>query len=148
MSENKHVIRKWKGSRFGYNLIKRAGLIDPWTLYYVVDENPSGTTSITEYCGENIVSVPSGQILPVKDVVDSIPPLADINPYDRFLYGTDITGYKIIEFTPVKGTNELECSEFEFDWRYGVRILSKGLKNFVYYDNKLVTYDDVDCGEF
>ena len=36
----------------------------------------------------------------------------------------------------------------DFDWKYGVRVRKEGLKNYVYVDGKLITYDDVDCGLF
>ena len=35
-----------------------------------------------------------------------------------------------------------------FDYRYGVRVIEKGLKNYIYVNNTLKTYDDVDCGLF
>lgn len=142
----KHLITKWKGSRASYNFLKDYGALDPWTLYYVIDV-ANNKSAITEYFGTNVVSQPSGQILAVNDLLPSLPS-SGVNPYDRFLVGNDANGYKIYEYTPIKGTNELEVNEIDFDWRFGVRILSRGLKNYVYYNNRLITYDDVDCGEF
>lgn len=143
---NKHIIKKWKGSRASYNKLKEYSLIDPWTVYYVVD-TVAGESSITEYVGENIVTVPTGQVLAVKDILEELP-TSGVNPYDRFLIGSDANGYKIYEYTPIKDSFDLEVTQMDFNWKYGVRILSRGLKNYVYYNNKLVTYDDVDCGEF
>lgn len=142
----KHLIKQWKGSRASYNNIKRTGLIDAWTIYRVVDIIDSAQT-ITSYFGENLIERPSGQLLAVKDLLPTLPS-SGINPYDRYLVGDDLNGYKIYEFTPIKDSNELECTNIDFDWKYGVRILSQGLKNYVYYDSKLISYDDIDCGEF
>lgn len=141
----KHLIKHWRGSRENYNLLKSTGLIDFWTLYYVVDT--VGTEShIVEYFGNNVINQPTGQVLAVNDLLTQLPSSA--NPYDRFLVGNDVDGYKIYEYTPISGTSELSVSEMNFDWKYGVRILSKGLKNYVYYNSHLKTYDDIDCGEF
>lgn len=142
----KHLVKKWRGSRSNYNLLKSTNMIDPWTIYYVVD-TIGNETKVVEYFGTNIVSQPTGQVLAVNDVLASLPS-SGINPYDRYLVGDDANGYKIYEYTPISGTNELSVSEMNFDWRYGVRILSRNLKNYVYYNSHLITYDDVDCGMF
>ena len=92
------------------------------------------------------LSSATGQVLAVNDLLTQLPSSA--NPYDRFLVGNDVEGYKIYEYTPMSETGELSVSEMDFDWKYGVRILSKGLKNYVYYNGHLKTYDDIDCGEF
>lgn len=145
----KHIVRHWKGKRESYNFLKGMNYLDPWTRYSVIEaEEGSG---VTEYFGENIIAVPTGQLLPVNDVVEMLPPPYLASPYDRYLVGTDATGYKVYEFQPratASGT-ELEAYELlDFDFRYGVRVISRGLKNYVYVDGKLITYDDVDCGLF
>lgn len=142
----KHLVKHWRGSRESYNLAKSRNFIDPWTIYHVIDTIECGTT-ITEYFGENIISQPTGQILAVNDILPSLPS-SGINPYDRYLVGSNETGYKIYECTPIKDSDDFDISEMNFDWKYGVRILSRGLKNYVYYNAELITYDDVDCGEF
>lgn len=142
----KHLIRKWKGSRQNYNLLKSSNALDPWTIYYVVDTIDNKST-VVEYCGANIITPQTGQPLAVNDLLSELPS-SGINPYDRYLVGTDATGYKIYEYTPIANSDSLSVSNIDFDWKLGVRILSKGLKNYVYYDGKLVTYDDVDCGLF
>jgi hypothetical protein len=135
-----------KGARESYNLLKKFNLIDPWTLYYVID-NVNNKESVVEYFGRNIVNQPTGQVLPVNDILSELPS-SGVNPYDRYLVGDNENGYKIYEYTPISGTGMLDVSVMDFDWKYGVRVLSKNLKNYVYYSNKLITYDDVDCGEF
>lgn len=146
----KHIVKHWRGKRESYNFLKGMHYLDPWTRYSVIESGAS-SSAITEYFGENLISVPTGQLLPVKDIVSVLPPTYLASPYDRYLVGEDGSGYKIYEFQP-KTTAEgviLEPYELlDFDWRFGVRVVSRGLKNYVYYDNKLVTYDDVDCGLF
>lgn len=141
----KHLVKNWKGSRESYNFLKANNAIDAWTKYFVIDTVDSATT-VTEYFGLNPVSDKCGDFAAVNDIVQE-PPL-NLNPYDRFLVGTDATGYKIYEYTPIKNSNLLSCEIRDFDAKHGVRVYSRGLKCFVYYNGHLVTYDDVDCGEF
>lgn len=141
----KHLVKNWRGSRGAYNILKINGVLDPWTKYYVKDTDGT-TTTYVEYFGENLVHIPTGQLIAVNDVLENEP--ESPNPYDRFLVGTDANGYKIYEYTPVKDSEELESHEMEFSWKYGVRILSRGLKSYVYYNGKLTTYDDGDAGSF
>ena len=145
----KHIVRFWRGKRESYNFLKSVNRLDPWTRYSVIESGDSAN-AITEYFGENQINVPTGQLLPVSAVVATALPSYRVRPYDRYLVGTDGSGYKIIEYLP-KSTSEgvvLEQNEMDFDWRYGVRVRKEGLKNYVYVDGKLVTYDDVDCGLF
>lgn len=139
----KHLIKKWKGTRASYNFLLGSAFMDPWTEYNVVETN--GT--IVRYLGTNIINIPTGQLIPVKDVVSKEPNAIDILPYDRYLVGTDATGYKVIQYT-IDPNGEFCKEELDFDWRYGVRVMSRGLKNYVYYNGKLVSYDDVDAGAF
>lgn len=145
----KHIVRFWRGKRESYNFLKSVNRLDPWTRYSVIDSGDSANV-VTEYFGENQINIPTGQLLPVSAVVDTALPEYRVRPYDRYLVGTDGTGYKIIEYLP-KSTADgvvLEKNEMDFDWKYGVRVRKEGLKNYVYVDGKLVTYDDVDCGLF
>ena len=93
----KHLVKNWKGSRASYNFLKANNAIDAWTKYFVIDTVDSATT-VTEYFGLNPVSDKCGDFAAVNDIVQE-PPL-NLNPYDRFLVGTDATGYKIYEYTP------------------------------------------------
>ncbi len=141
----KHLVKNWLGSRGAYNILKRNEALDPWTKYYVTDTD-GVTTTYVEYFGENIVHIPTGQLIAVNDVLETEP--ENPNPYDRFLVGTDANGYKVYEYTPIKDSDELESNEMDFSWKYGVRILSRGLKAYIYYNGKLITYDDIDAGSF
>lgn len=141
----KQLVKHWKGTAASYNLLKQNNALSPWTKYVVVNQNGS---VIAEYYGENIISVPTGQLLPVKSIVEDTASLpVERNPFDRFLVGTDANGYEIVEFQPISG-GTLVMTTMDFDEKYGVRVASEGYKNFIYVNNKLVTYDDVDCGIF
>lgn len=142
----KHLVKKWRGKRESYNFLKSVNRLDPWTRYSVIETD--GT--IVEYFGENQIYQPTGQLLPVDDIVEFAPDVSDASPYDRYLVGTDLNGYKVIEYQPksTTGGTVLVKEELEFDERYGVRVKSDGLKNYVYVDGVLKTYDDVDCGTF
>ena len=142
----KQLVKHWKGTAASYNFLKQNNALSPWTRYVVVDQQ-SGKV-IAEYYGENIISVPTGQLLPVNDIVadtSSIP--QNKNPFDRYLVGTDGNGYSLVEFQPISG-GTLVMHTMDFDEKYGVRVASQGYKNYIYFNNKLITYDDVDCGTF
>jgi len=151
MSE-KHIVRFWRGKRESYEFLKELKMLDPWTRYSVSDSDGS----ITEYFGTNQITQPSGQLFPVNDIVSELP--ETLNPGERFLVGHDATDgepakYSIMvvstvpdEEDPTKYRAEIQIEDF--DYKYGVRVLSRGLKNYVLVDGKLKTYDDVDCGTF
>jgi len=145
----KHIVRHWRGKRESYNFLKGVNRLDPWTRYSVVESGDTNT--VTEYFGENIIALQTGQLLPVNDIVETLPPSNTAHPYDRYLVGADGLGYKVYEFQPRATTNGtvVEPQEVtDFDIRFGVRVISRGLKNYVYFDGHLITYDDVDCGLF
>lgn len=145
----KHIVRHWRGKRESYNFLKEVNHLDPWTRYSVIDSASTGT-GITEYFGENQIAVETGQILPVSAIVETAIPYYRARPYDRYLVGNDSEGYKIVEYQPRSTADGVVLTPYEmdFDWRYGVRVRAEGLKNYVYADGKLITYDDVDCGIF
>ena len=87
----------------------------------------------------------TGQLLPVNDIIRNISDITP-HPYDRYLVGADGQGYQIYEYV-IDGEFHKWLIK-PFDNRYGVRVISKGLKNYVYVNNTLKTYDDVDCGDF
>ena len=75
---SQHIVRHWLGTLEGYNKIKAANLIDPWIRYTVktaVDDSVSGgTPGYVEYYGENrITPYYPGELLPVKDIVATLP---------------------------------------------------------------------------
>lgn len=146
----KHIVRFWRGERSKYNFLKDMGALDPWTRYIVID----GDDTITEYFGENVISDNTGQLLPVNDIVSRIPSTAV--PGDRYLFGHDKTNTREASYHVVTiGVKKDDNGEWatyldfqEFDEKYGVRVKSKGLKNYILVDGVLKTYDDVDCGSF
>jgi hypothetical protein len=146
----KHLVKHWRGSRESYNMLKKANRLSTWTKYTVIDDNPENDEqTIVEYLGENQVAPLTGQLLPVDSVyetIDAIPEEAKI-PYARFLVGKNGKGYRIVTFT-LDADNNL-CKEVtRFDYRYGVRIKDRMLKNYVYFNSMLRTYDDTNCGEY
>lgn len=137
-------VRNWRGSRANYEMLVDNNAVSPWTRYVVIDVI-NGKEVITEYYGNNQVSDATGQLLPVKNVITSISDITP-NPYDRYLVGSDGKGYQVYEYV-IDGDYHKWLIK-PFDYRYGVRIIEKGLKNYVYLNGVLKTYDDVDCGEF
>ena len=118
--------------------------VSPWTRYVVID-TINGKEVITEYYGQNQVAEATGQLLPVKDIIRNISDITP-QPYDRYLVGADGQGYQIYEYV-IDGDFHKWLIK-PFDYHYGVRVIERGLKNYVYVNNVLKTYDDVDCGSF
>lgn len=140
----KQKVRNWRGTRANYELLAQNGAVSPWTRYVVID-TINGKEVITEYYGQNQVAEATGQLLPVKDIIGSISEITP-QPYDRYLVGADGQGYQVYEYV-IDGDFHKWIIK-PFDYRYGVRVIEKGLKNYVYVNNTLKTYDDVDCGLF
>ena len=140
----KQKVRNWRGTRANYEMLAQNGAVSPWTRYVVID-TINGKEVITEYYGQNQVAEATGQLLPVKDIIGSISNITP-QPYDRYLVGSDGQGYQVYEYV-IDGDFHKWLIK-PFDYRYGVRVIEKGLKNYVYVNNVLKTYDDVDCGSF
>lgn len=142
----KHRVRSWRGRRNSYEFLKSVNRLDAWTKYVVVEEDGS----LTEYYGLNRVNNATGQLLPVKSVVSAAPDTSLASPYDRYLVGEDGVGYRVVEYLPKDTTDGvvLVKEELTFDEKYGVRVIDRGLKNYIYLNGALRTYDDVDCGLF
>jgi hypothetical protein len=140
----KQKVRNWRGTRANYELLAQNGAVSPWTRYVVID-TINGKEVITEYYGQNQVAEATGQLLPVKDIIGSISEITP-QPYDRYLVGSDGKGYQIYEYV-IDGEYHKWLIK-PFDYRYGVRVIERGLKNYVYVSGILKTYDDVDCGSF
>jgi hypothetical protein len=141
----KHIVRHWKGTRDKYEFLVKNNAVDEWTKYVVIDE-VSGESILTEYYGTNQVSELTGQMLPAKSVIGNISEISPL-PYDRYLVGNDASGYKVYEYV-ISSENSHRWIIKNFDYRHGIRIIDRGLKNYIYVDGKLKTYDDVDCGLF
>ena len=141
----RHTVRKWRGVREKYEYLYAHNALDNWTKYVVIDVI-NGKEVITEYYGANQVSNHIGQLLPVDSIIEDIAEIT-ATPYSRYLVGSDGVGYNIYEYV-IDSEGSHRWIITEFDYRYGVRVISEGLKNFVYVNGILKTYDDVDCGLF
>ena len=140
----KQKVRNWRGTRANYEMLVQNSAVSPWTRYVVID-TINGKEVITEYYGQNQVAEATGQLLPVKDIIRNISDITP-QPYDRYLVGADGQGYQIYEYV-IDGDFHKWLIK-PFDYHYGVRVIERGLKNYVYVNNVLKTYDDVDCGSF
>lgn len=138
-------VRSWRGSRENYEFLVSNSATSPYTRYVVID-NINGQSVITEYYGTNQVSDATGQLLPVKSIITAISDI-EPQPYDRYLVGRDGAGYNVYEYV-ISSDGSHRWLIKTFDYRYGIRVIDRGLKNFVYIDGMIKTYDDVDCGEF
>lgn len=147
---NNKIVRKWRGSRESYNLIKKTGLLNYWTRYSVKEVDGSWT----EYYGSNQISSPSGQILPVLDIVDKLPSV--LNPGDRYLVGVDASDNNAAEYYIViididsESNNNLSARTEPFLNNSGmsVRVIRKNSMAYQLVDGELITYDKVDGGTF
>ena len=144
-SDEKHIVRHWRGTREKYEFLKRNGALSVWTKYVVID-TIANKEVLVEYYGENQVTEFTGQLLPVNSIIETIAEVTAA-PYDRYLVGMNGIGYNIYECV-LDDEGALKWYVKPFDYRYGVRVKSKGLKNYVIVNGILTTYDDVDCGEF
>lgn len=141
----KHVVRHWRGTRANYEILVKNNSVSEWTRYVVID-SINNKDVITEYYGTNQVSSHTGQLLPAKSIIGNISEITPA-PYDRYLVGSDRVGYEIYEYV-INAEGSHRWIIKPFDYRYGIRIIDKGLKNYVYVNGVLKTYDDVDCGTF
>lgn len=151
MAENNHIVKFWRGTRDSYNIIAGAGMLDYWTRYSVKEK--SGIW--TEYFGDNLLTPRPGQLLPVIDIVETVPDASSLHNGDRYLVKyndaeTSGEDYYIIEVR-VSSENGQPTSHsvvLPFDDSYTVRVKSRGYKAYQLVDGKLVTYDEVDCGTY
>ena len=141
----KHKVRKWRGTREKYEFLLKNNALNSWTKYVVID-TINNEEVITEYYGTNQVSNNTGQLLPVISIIGDI---SEINPtpYDRYLVGSDGVGYCVYEYV-IDSEGSHRWIVKTFDYRYGVRVIEEDLKNYIYINGKLISYDDVDCGTF
>ena len=150
MVKNNKIVKKWRGTRDSYNLIKKSGLLDYWTRYSVKDINGLWT----EYFGSNQISSPSGQFLPVLDIVQSLPEL--LNPGDRYLVGKNATDSTSAEYYIVTidydstSTNNLSARTEPFIDNSGmsVRVIKKNSMAYQLVNGEITTYDMMDGGNY
>lgn len=150
MEKNKKIVKKWRGTRKAYNTIAQANMLDYWTRYSVKDDN--GTW--TEYYGANQISSPTGQILPVLDIVSSLP--QTLNPGDRYLVGEDGSdnspaAYVIVTiYADSEQANGIffHYEPFINNSGMSIRVINKASMAYQLVDEVLLTYDKVDGGYF
>jgi len=148
MANNNKIVRKWRGTRASYNTIAKANMLNYWTRYSVKDVD--GTW--TEYYGSNQISCPTGQLLPVLDIVSKLP--ETLNPGDRYLVGVDATETSASEYyivtIDVDNVNGLSARTEAFVNNSGksVRVINRKSMAYQLVDGKMITYDQVDGGTF
>jgi hypothetical protein len=150
MANNNKIVKKWRGTRKSYNIIVKAGLLDYWTRYSVKDVD--GTW--TEYYGSNQITCPSGQYLPVLDIVSTLPSV--LNPGDRYLVGRDATETESAEYYIVTidvddtASNGLSARTDKFNNNSGmsVRVINRKSMAYQLVDGEMTTYDMVDGGVY
>lgn len=143
--DEKHVVRHWRGTRDKYEFLVKNNAVSDWTRYVVID-SINGEDIITEYYGTNQVTELTGQLLPANSIIANILDITP-KPYDRYLVGSNGNGYKVYEYV-IDSEGKHRWLIKPFDNRFGIRIKDRGLKNYLYVDGELITYDEVDCGTF
>jgi hypothetical protein len=144
--DERHLLKKWRGSRANYEFLRKNNALDSWTRYIVIDKI-NNSEIFTEYYGTNQVCDHTGQLLPVISIISDISEITTPTPYDRYLVGSDDFGYKIYEYV-IDTENSHRWIIKPFDYRYSVRVIDQGLKNYIYVNGTIRTYDDVDAGTF
>ena len=144
-ADEKHVVRHWRGTRDKYEFLVNNNAVSDWTRYVVID-SINGENVITEYYGTNQVTELTGQLLPAKSIITNILDITP-KPYDRYLVGSNGDGYRVYEYV-IDSEGRHRWLIRPFDDRFGIRVKDRGLKNYLYVDNELITYDEVDCGTF
>lgn len=150
MANTQKLVKKWRGTREAYNVIANANLLNYWTRYSVKEVN--GTW--TEYYGSNQISSPSGQLLPVLDIVSELP--TTLNPGDRYLVGLDESEGRAAEYYIVTididstAANNLSARTEPFTNNSGmsVRVINRRSKAYQLVNGCMITYDEVNGGNY
>lgn len=150
MANTNKIVKKWRGTRESYNRLSKFNRLDYWTRYSVKEVD--GTW--TEYYGSNQISSPSGQLLPVLDIVSTLP--SSLNPGDRYLVGMDMTSSSNAEYYIVSididasEANNLSARTEPFINNSGisVRVINRGSKAYQLVDGYIKTYDEVNGGKY
>ena len=159
MGSEKNIVKFWRGSRAAYNAL---GSWDYWTRYSVYEGDENGNhiagEPYVEYYGTTCITPVAGQLLPVKTVCTTLP--GELELGDRFLVGHDAfvvdgvvspSEYFIIEIGPIMnadGVTYRKASMIKPFNKQSVRVIDRNMKEYFLSNGKLITYDDVDCGEF
>lgn len=144
------VVKQWRGTRKSYDILKNAKRLNYWTRYSV--KEPNGTW--TEYYGSNMITCPSGQLLPVIDIVDRLPSI--LNPGDRYLVGSDATDNTSAEYYIVtididtEAENNLSARTEIFTNNSGmsVRVINRMSMAYQLVNGEITTYDSVNGGTY
>lgn len=139
----------WRGTRAAYNALPEW---NPWTYYTVKEVDGHWNT----FYGVQKISSLAGQLEPVKTVVENLTDVSSFKQGDRFLVGSDAKGYFIVEIGPSNSSTGSFASEIRPIGNYSVRVLDRGGKEYQYVNQgteekpvmRLITYNDVDCGEY
>ena len=148
--DNKKRVKNWRGTRSSYNFMNKMGILDYWTRYSVKEVDGSWS----EYYGKNIISSPSGQYLPVLDIVTSLP--TELNPGDRYLVGRDAVGNIPAEYYIVTIDIDLEAENglsartevFKNNSGMSVRVINKKSMAYQLVNGEMITYDLVNGGVY
>lgn len=147
MAETKNRVRFWRGTAESYELLKKAGALNYWTRYSVKYEN-SGLITWKEFYGDNPLTEETGQLLPVIDIVQTLP--KELNPGDR--YWVSSRGINLITIIDIgkdnNGVATLSSRSLELKEGMSVRVKNKGYKSYVVLNGEYVTYDEIDCGTY
>jgi hypothetical protein len=150
MANNNKIVKHWRGTRENYNSIVKSNTLDYWTRYSVKEVNGVWT----EYYGSNQINTPSGSLLPVIDICETLPSI--LNPGDRYLIGKDATSTEPAEYyiitIDIDNTTENKLSfhsePFINNSGMSVRVRNKYSMSYQLIDGKLITYDLIDCGTY
>lgn len=150
MLNKKKIIRKWRGTRESYNRLASAGILDYWTRYSVKDANGLWT----EYYGSNQISSPSGQFLPVLDIVQELPDT--LNPGDRYIVGKDATDKTLAEYyivmidydSQTENNLSMHYEPFINNSGMSVRVINKKSMAYQLVNGEMITYDLVNGGVY
>ena len=148
MAGERNPIKFWRGTRESYNSLVRSGTTDYWTRYAVTE--PDGRR--TEYFGTVPVTLTTGQLFPVDDVVSSLP--ATLNDGDRYLVGHDANGnsqaeYYVVEIHTGPNGSLAETTIINPLGDMSVRVKSRHMWAYQIVDGVLYSYDEIiDCGSY
>lgn len=133
-----HTIKIWRGTREAYNAIVSANAADFWTRYTVKEKDGRRV----EYFGTQPVQEATGELYPVKDVVETLP--SDLKQGDRYLVGNDTNGYYVVEIAANQAQSKINPLG-----ELSVRVASDNYYRYQYVNGKLITYDNgIDCGTY
>lgn len=148
MAEERHIVRFWRGTRDAYNSLVRDGITNYWTRYTVTESDGRRT----EYFGTVPVTLTTGQLYPVDDVVSSLP--ANLSDGDRYLVGHDASQgveaeYYVVEIHTGPNNTLSATTIINPLGDMSVRVKSRSMFNYQVIDGKLRSYEEIfDCGSY